>query len=216
MRKHTGRIAALLSMLIVLPISIALCQNAPVVDASRNGELVAVLPFEIHGISPQDGATLRKNFADGLSEPKRFSIMPDNMMANNLERSGITAIDSCNTPPCIAQLGKILNVDKVVHVIADRWDQRTMLHIRLVRSSDAALLYDERVDYSGEFNSMLTGVTIEQGRKLSSAFLDKQPNWYLIGAAVLIGVGLISWIFTTWGASSTTQSDNSQGTPAAH
>jgi hypothetical protein len=216
MLNHTAKIISLLSSVIALQISVALCQTTQTADGSGNAELLAVLPFEIHGLSPQDGANLRHNFGVGLSDSRRFSIMPDVMMTNKLEQSGITKIDSCNTPPCIAQLGKILNVDKVVHVLADRWDQRTMLHIRLIRSSDGALLYDERIDYSGEFNTVLTSVSVEQGRKLSAAFLDKQPNWYLITAAVLIGVGLIYWIFTTWAASSTTQSDNGEGTPAAH
>jgi hypothetical protein len=125
--------------------------------------------------------------------------MPDAVLKNNLEIAGLTKIDSCNTRPCLARLGKILNVAKVVHVSVDRWEERYIIHIRLVSSTDGALLYDERVDYTGEFNTLLSDEMVEQGRKLSAAFLDKKPNWALIGADVLVGVGLICWLFAALG-----------------
>ena len=208
------RAVALISILTALHISTGLSQTAPVPDASGGGELVSVLPFTIRGISPLDGSELRLNFASGLAESKRFTLLPDGMMKRRLEEAGLTNIDSCDKPPCLAQLGKTLHVGKIVHVDAARWDQRIMLHIRLVRTSDGTLLYDERVDYTGEFGSVLTGVAAEQGRKLSAAFLDKQPNWLLIGALAFIGVGLIYLIFTTWDSSSSKKSGNTPGAPS--
>jgi len=193
-------------------VTIGICQNA-VVGESAGEERIAVVPFEAQGFSPEECIRLKQRFATGLAESKRFDVMPDVVFKNNLEHFGISNLDSCNAIPCLAQLGKLLQVEKVVHVQAERWVQRFILHIRLIRSADAALLYDERVDYSGDFNTLLAAIAPEQGRKLAAAFLDKKPNWILIAAAVLIGVGLIYWLFTSFGStdSSTPQSNPSIG-----
>ena len=175
-------------------------QAAPSAGPSRDPERLALFPFGTKGFSAEEAIRLKQNFAAGLAESKRFDIMTDMEFKNSLEQAGRTKLDSCKTPPCLAQLGKVLNVEKVVQVQAERWEQRFILHIRLVRSSDAALLYDERVDYAGDINTLSTVVVTEQGRKLAAAFLDKEPNWVLIGAALLVGLGLIFWLFKALGS----------------
>jgi hypothetical protein len=187
-------------LLVVLQLSAGFSQTTLSAGSSGDQERLGLLPFETRGFSSEDGVRLRQSFATGLAESKRFDVMSDMVLKNNLEQAGLKNIDSCNTPPCLAQLGNVLNVEKVVHVQAERWEQRSMLHIRLVRSSDAALLYDERVDYSGDLGTLVAAIAPEQGRKLAAAFLDKKPNWILIGAAVLVGMGLIYWLFTTFGS----------------
>lgn len=182
-----------------------ICQNATVSQSSGAAERVVVLPFETRGVSPDDGIRMKRKFAEVLAESKRFDVMPDNVLKNNLELSRLSKIDSCNTLPCLGQLGKVLNVEKIVHVSVDQWKDRYVLRIRVVGSSDAALLYDERVDYTGDFSSLLSTVVPEQARKLDSAFLDKKPNWYLIAAGVIVGVGLIYWIYSTFSAVSSTE-----------
>lgn len=196
-------------VLVVLQANTTICQNVTVVETSGAGERVVVLPFETRGVSPDEGLRLKQKFAEILEESKRFDVMPDNVLKNNLELSSLSKIDSCNTLPCLAQLGKVLNVEKIVHVSVDQWKDRYVIHIRLVGASDAALLYDERVDYTGDFSSLLSTVVPEQARKLDSAFLDKKPNWYLIAAGVLVGVGLIYWIYSTFSAVSSTEPDTS-------
>jgi hypothetical protein len=167
--------------------------------SSGNEERLALLPFETKGFSIEEAVRLMQSFAGGLGESKRFDVMPEMVLRNNLEQAGLSKIDSCNTRPCLAQLGNVLNVEKIVHVQAERWEQRFVMHIRLIRSSDAALLYDERIDYSGEISTLTATIAPEQGRKLAAAFLDKKPNWWLIAGVVLVGVGLIYWLFRSFG-----------------
>lgn len=188
---------------VLFHISAALSQNAPMIESSGNQERLVILPFEIRGLVREDGVRLKQSFAGGLAELKRFDIMPDNVLKNNLEQAGLANIDSCNTLPCLAQLGKVLSVEKVIHVSVDRWRERFVLHIRLVGATDAALLYDERVDYSGEFNDLLSVVMAEQGRRLGAARLDTGTKWYIVAAAVLAGVGALYWIYTSFAKSST-------------
>jgi TolB-like protein len=195
-------------LLAILQTSAGICQNTTAAGESGDQRGVVVLPFEIRGLSPEQGAQLRARFIEGLSESKHLDVLPDDVMKSMLAEANLHSIDSCNTLPCLAQLGKVLHVEDVIHVSVDRWEERYILLVRLVRSSDAALLYNERTDYTGELNNFMSVVTPEQGRKLGYAYLDKSPNWYLIAAAVLVGVGLIYWIYTTWAASSSSQTDN--------
>jgi hypothetical protein len=181
-------------LLVALSHSAARCQTTPPRSSSGDEERVALLPFEIRGLSVDDGLLLRQKFGEILAESGRFDVMPDNVLRNNLNLAGLANIDSCNTLACLGQLGKVLKVEKVVHVTVDQWRERYVLQIRAVRSSDAALLYGERVDYAGQYNGLLSTVVPEQARKLSAAYLDRRPNWFLIAALVIIGVGLIYWL----------------------
>jgi TolB-like protein len=206
---------ASLSILTLFSTGLGICQNTQSVGATGDERGVAVLPFETRGLAPDEGMRLQERFSEALAESKRFEIMPDETMKSMLAHVGLTRVDSCNTVACIAQLGKILHVEKVVHVGADRWDQRYILHVRLVKAADGELLYDERIDFTGAFDDFLNGVTAEQGRKLSHAFLDTAPNWYLIAACVLVGVGAIYWILSTWALSSSSESGGIHSTPTA-
>jgi TolB-like protein len=210
MKTLAKNIIAVLSLASAISPGTAFCQDAP----TENLERLAVLQFETRGLPREDGAQLWRSFSDVLANLKRFDIMPENVLNNNLSLAGLGNIDSCNTRACLAQLGKILDVAKVVHVKVDRWDDRYILNIRLVNSSDGALLYSERVDYTGSFQNLLSTVIPEQATKLNSAFLDKKPNWYLIAAAVIVGVGIIYWIYSNFASASAEENDISSTTPA--
>lgn len=208
MRISFTRIISLGFLLAILQTSAGICQNAPGTETSGDQRGVAVLPFEIRGVTPDEGTQLRQFFAEALAESKRFEVLPGDLMKKMFAEAGLTSIDSCNTLPCLTQVGKVLHVEKVVHVSVDRWQERFILQVRLVNAVDGALMYDERTDYTGQFGNFLSVVVPEQGRKLGYAYLDKPTNWYLIAAAVIVGVGIIYWIYSTWASSSSSQSDN--------
>jgi len=202
-------------LLLAFQTNSAICQSVQS-SMPKDGERLAVLPFEVRGLDEEKGKQLRQEFSDVLAQSNRFDIMSDNVVRNNLALAGLTKIDSCNTLPCLAQLGRVLNVEKVIHIKVDQWQERFVLDIRLVRTVDAALLYAERVEYSGEFQNLRSTVIPEQARKLSTAYLDKKPNWYLIAAAVIAGVGLIYWIYSSFSSSSSSESETGGSTPAPH
>jgi len=208
-----GRTIAFALLLSALPLSAGFSQTVPSPSSSGNEERLVLLPFEIRGASADDGLRLKEKFGEVLADSRRFDVVPDNVLRNNLELAGLGKIDSCNTLPCLAQLGKVLNAGKVVHVSVDQWKERFVIHIRLVRSLDAALLYDERVEYTGGFDNLLSIVVPEQARKLSAAYLDRKTNWYLIAAAVIAGIGLIYWIYTSFASASSSESDTGGSTP---
>jgi len=204
-----------LILLVLFQVSAGISQKELAAGTSANREQLAVLPFEVRGLTTHQGFQLTHRFAEALGESMRFNILPATAVESAIEGSGVKDIDSCNSLPCVAQWGKVLGAEKVVRVGVTLREQRYVVHIQLVRSSDAALLYDERVDHSGDFETLSTVVVPEQGRKLSAAFLDKKPSWVIIGAAMLVGVGLIFWLFTTFGSmeSSVPRSKQPTGPP---
>ncbi len=185
------------SMLFLFQISYLLGQG-------NERQTVAVPPFEFRGLSPDESTQLRQHFVEAFGESRRFDVLTASAFTQALERSGLQNVDSCNTQPCLGQLGVMLGVAKVVHVSVDRWRDRFVVHIRLIRSSDSALLYDERADHTGEFFTLLSTVIPEQGRKLSAARLDSGTKWYFVAAAVLAGVGMIYLIYNSFAKSSST------------
>jgi hypothetical protein len=190
-------------LLALLP-GTTLCQNT-------DKERLAILPFGTRGLTAEEGTQLRQLFAEAVDESMRYEIPPLASIRSRLAEKGLRDIDSCNTLACLAELGKILTAEKVVYATATRHEQRFVLHIQVVNSSNASLLYDERVDHTGEFSTLLSDVIPAQGRKLAAAYLDKGTPWYYVAGAILVGVGLIYWIFVSWGSS--VGQDSQDGNP---
>jgi TolB-like protein len=176
---------------------------------------LAVLPFEIEGLSPEEGVQVRQQFVQALQESMRYNILPLAAMRSILEEAGLKRIETCNTPPCLAQLGKILGVEKVVYGKVARQASGFALRIQLLDASDASRMYDESLNYAGEFSGLLAVAAPEQGRKLGGAQFGTGLRWYVITAAVLVGVGVIYWIYTTFASTSSTQTELTGPAPAA-
>jgi TolB-like protein len=149
-------------------------------------ERLAILPFTLHGLSSEEGLQLRQRFTDALGEGDRFQVI----LADSLKGT-----DGPSDPQFLAKAGKLIGVQKVVHVDAVRREKHYVLRVRLVNVNDAALLYAERIDYMGEYASLLSDIIPEQARKLSEAHLDAKTPWakaaFLFGASL----GAILWIF---------------------
>lgn len=186
-----------LFLLMLLPVGVAVSQEISARSA-RGQEVAAVLPFELQGLSDEDGVRLAEKFGQVLAETSRFGILhPDTMKAIFAE-AGIKNLEGCDYTFCLADMGKILGVQKVVHVSASRRGKLYVLHTRLVNVADAALLYAERVDFSGDLSVLTSEVITEQARKLGGARLDSGTRWYYIAAAILLGVGVIYWIYRSF------------------
>jgi hypothetical protein len=154
-------------------------------DGSHKDKL-AVLPFSLHGLSPEEGSQLTHRFAEVAAGPGRFDIVLSD---------SAKGIEGTSDVRFLADAGKLLGVQKVVQVDIVRREKLNVLRIRLVNVDDGALLYSERVDYSGDRDSLLSKVIPEQARTLCSAHLDAKTPW--AKAAFLFGACLaaIAWIF---------------------
>lgn len=113
-----GKNIALFLFLVALPLGAGRSQS------KGDQERLVLLPFEIRGLTVNEGTQLNQKFGEFLGESGRFDVLPNNVLRNNLDLAGLASMDSCNTLPCLAQLGKVLNVTKVVHVSVDQWRER--------------------------------------------------------------------------------------------
>jgi TolB-like protein len=193
---------------------LALVQTSGGICQETERERLAILPFTTEGLSPEQGVQLRQSFAEALGGTTRFNILPLVAMRSILEEAGVKKTDDCTTLPCLAQLGKILGVDRVASVTVGHPGEGFALHIRLVDASDASLLYDEAVNYPGTYNDLLSVFMPEQGRKLGATEFGTGTRWYVIAAALIVGGGLIYWIYTTFAATSSTQSQSTGPIPS--
>jgi hypothetical protein len=180
-----GRVASF-CLLVFLTISVSVSQTDSSRQVQKSSEKLLVLPFEIHGLSFEDATLLSKSFAEGLKESGRFEVF----LKDSIQGPGVAS-----NPRSLAKAGGGIEMHKVVHVKVVHRERLFVLEIRLVNVTDAALLYAERVDYTGEFATFLTAVIPEQAHKLALAHLDAKTPW--AKAAFLFGgcLGAILWIF---------------------
>ena len=198
----------LLSLSLTL-VTTGICQNT-------DKERLAVLPFTVEGLSSEEVLRLHQRFTTALTETNRFDVLSEAAQKNALEQAGLQTIDSCNTLPCLAQLAKVLNVPKIVHVKGLHAGRHYILQIRLVDADDAKLLYDGTVDYSGDFGQPLSDAMADQASKMTKTYFSTGIPWYYVAAAVLVGVGGLYWLFATWASSSISDSGDSSTTTTTH
>jgi len=202
------KIAVLFSLSLAF-MATGVCQNT-------NKERLAMLPFTVEGLSSQEGLQLQQRFTAALDEQDRFDILSGAAQRNALEQAGLRTLDSCNTLPCLAQLGKVLNVQKIVHVKGLHAGRHYILQIRLVDADDAKLLYDDTIDYSGDFGQPLSDAIADQAAKITRTYFSAGIPWYYVAAAVLVGVGGLYWLFSAWASSASSDSGNSSSTSTTH
>jgi hypothetical protein len=190
-----------------------ICGAALQVTPPEGKEKLAVLPFMIDGLPPDQSRLLQQRFEERLRESQHFELLPDHLLRIALTEAGLERTDSCVSLPCLAQLGKVLNVQKIVHVRGMHAGQRYIVQIRLADVSDAKLLYDETINSTGEFNHLLAAAFSEQAGKIDKTFISTDTPWYYYASAVLVGAGLIYWLFSTWASTNSSESGTSPSTP---
>ena len=195
--------------------SIGVCQAAVGIDPRGDKEKLAVLPFAIEGLDSSQNRMLQQHFEQRLRESINYEPLAEHEFRNALAQAGLTRIDACTSLPCLAQLGNVLHVQKVVHVQGLHAGQRYIMQIRLVNVSNAKLLYDEPITYSGEFNMLLADAISEHARNIDKTYVTTETPWYYYAAGVLVGVGIIYWLFTTWASSSSSETGSFPSTPTA-
>ncbi len=150
--------------------------------------LVAVMPFEIHGLSSEESDLLRSEFLKSLRSTDRFAIMSDDSMWTILKEANMSNIEQCTYSPCIADVGKILGVERVFHVAVSRRGKLYTARVRVVGSENADILLDATKQHSGEFEPLLTTVLPDLARDTQEARPAswRKYKWYIVGGAVLV------------------------------
>lgn len=169
-----------------------LLQITPSADllASRTPSLplVAVMPIEIRGLSPDETDLLRAQFLRSLRSTGRFAIMHDDTMWTILKEANFGSLEGCAYSHCIADVGKVLGVQHVFHLTVARRGKLYTVRIRVINSPNAEILHDATREHSGEFEPVVSTVLPEMTAEVLAAKLEswEQYKWYIVGGAVLV------------------------------
>lgn len=150
--------------------------------------LVALMPLEIRGITVEEAELLRIEFLKSLRSTGRFEIMSDDTMAAILKEADFKNLGECSYSHCIADVGKVLGVEKMFQVAITRRGRLYTIRVRAINSSNAEVLHDATREHSGEFDPLLTSVLPEMAQEVQQARLEswEKYKWYVVGGAVLV------------------------------
>lgn len=164
-------------------------------SASHSPQLpvVAVMPFEIHGLSEDESGLLRSEFLKSLRSATRFEIMSDDTMWSILKEANMTNLDQCTYSHCIADIGKVLGVQRVFHISVTKRGKLYTVRARVISSSSSDILFDTNREHSGEFEPLLSSVLPEMAQEMQEAKTAswRQYKWYVVaGAVVVLGTAM--------------------------
>ena len=155
--------------------------------------VVAVMPFEIQGLSEEESGLLRTEFLKSLKSTDLFAVMSDDTMWSILTEAKMTDLKECTYSHCIAEVGKVLGVDRVFHVSLARKGKLYTVRVRVVGSSNSDILLDKRREHSGEFEPLVSTVIPEMAREMQEAkpaSLQRYKWYFVAGAVVLLGTAI--------------------------
>lgn len=157
-------------------------------------EKVALLPFEQKGLSNEETALLTKKFAELLQSSGKFEVMPHDEMLRLIAEADFN-LETCTYSYCLADAGKVLGVQKVMHGSITRRGKLYTLHLRLIDVRNAQIVLDRKPEHSGEFDQLVSEMLPEEARAASEYSLVPDTKWYVVAAAIVVTVGAIYSIY---------------------
>jgi len=168
-------------------------------------EKIAVLPFEQKGLSDEEAATLTKKFADLLQPSARFIVMPYDEMLRLLTEADFK-IQACSYSYCLADAGKVLGVQKVLHGSVTRRGKFYTLHIRLIDVRTAEIVHDRKQEHSGELDRLVADVLPEEAKAAAEYSVESGTKWYVVATAIVLTVGTIYSLYRVFNKTGATES----------
>ena len=184
---------------------------AQTVSVPGGAEQIAVLPFEQKGLSPEETAAVTLRCADVLQSSGRFALMPYDEMLRLLADAQIN-LETCTYSYCLADAGKVLGVQKVMHGSVTRRGKWYTLRLRLIEVRNAEILSDRKSEYSGEFDQLLSAVLPGETQAASEYSGPSAAPWYVPAAAIAVTAGIIYWIYRSF--NKTGGSESTDGGPS--
>ncbi len=178
---------------------------------SEGIEQIAVLPFEQKGLSPEETVALTKYCTELLQSAGRFEVMPYDEMLRLLVEADFN-LETCTYSYCLADAGKVLGVQRVMHGSVTRRGKLYTLRLRFINVRNAEILSDRKSEYSGEFERLLSDVLPAEAQAASDYSVESAAPWYVPAAAIAVTVGIIYWIYRSF--NKTAESESTDGGPS--
>jgi hypothetical protein len=173
------------SLVVALVLICSSAESLPVVEGAP--WKVAVVPMSATLFTPDDSLMLLRKVREELAATNLYVVMPEEEMLRLLNEARFQDIRQCTYSHCLADLGRVVGVERVVQTIFMKRGKLYTFRLRVVNAMDAEILFDETVEHSGEYESFLNTAVPDLVKKSTAGRLQSSSSykWYYIGAAVL-------------------------------
>jgi TolB-like protein len=184
--KHRCATSVLVTLLCLIPVITAATSEAAAANPQDKVRL-AIFPFTSKNLERTKTDEFRNQLSKSLAQTERFTVMSDAAMQTHLNDLGLPDLEECQTPSCLATIGKQLAVQQVLHGTIEQRDSSITLVVRLVDTDTGRLLFSrtvEQVTEEGIFSiaQSLAATTIER---------EGGWRWYYVAGAVLVASATI-------------------------
>jgi hypothetical protein len=162
----------------------------PSASASVPAEKVrlALFPFAAKNVTSEEIAIVRREIRKLLERSQQYDLMSDGTFLSLASDLGLTNLDECQLPSCLAVIGSRLGVQQVLQGSLERLDNSTTLKVMLVNVAEGKILLARTI----VFSHPIAQLNAEALKPLAQDFdaLAVEPErsirWYYVVGAVLV------------------------------
>jgi sulfatase modifying factor 1 len=116
---------------------------------------VAVNNFDALGIAPAEAAALTDRFRSELFITNAYTVLERNRMEEILQEQGFQQA-GCSSNDCMAEIGKLLNVQQIFSGSVSQFGSLYTVMIRLIDVESGKIINSQALDFSGGKEKMMT------------------------------------------------------------
>ncbi len=161
-------------------------------------ERIAILPSVSPDISQEELMNLTKEFRTALQNTERFDIQPEIEMDSLFKAKNFSNINECNYALCLADAGKALKVLKVMRIDITKHEDLFTTRIRIIQTTDAAVLFDQVFKHSGNIDSYRNISIPEQIKTIADMGYEQGSSLFHPAIVVAIVLGIIFIIYNSF------------------
>lgn len=136
---------------------------------------VAVLDFDARaGISPGEAASLSDIFSSQLSQTGKFILVERNGIKRILTEQGFQQSEACSSVECIAEVGKILKVEKIFSGTIGKIGKLYNINIQLINVSTAQIEANKNRQHEGEIEDLATTIIPEMAVEMTQSLTGQR------------------------------------------
>jgi TolB-like protein len=163
---------------------------------------IAVLDFDARGgLTKEEAASLSDIFQSRLVSTNEFTVVDRNRIKAILSEQGFQQSEACSQVECIADVGRILKVDRMFAGTIGKIGSLFNINIQVIDVTTAAVTTGASRQYSGAIEDLASEIIPEMAAEIANGLTGKDVKvvsttsgggtswlWYLGGAAVIGGV----------------------------
>jgi TolB-like protein len=131
---------------------------------------VAVLDFDARsGIEQGEAASLSDIFSSQLAQSGKFILVERNGIKKILTEQGFQQSEACSSVECIAEVGKILKVEKIFSGTIGKIGKLFTVSIQLINVSSGQIEVSKGRQHEGEIEDLATNVIPELAAEMTKA-----------------------------------------------